>query len=106
MLYTLCVVLQRPYVGGTGKPGPCLDVRTKCSDPQPLAKITVDPYKGQLTSDTADSVYADNLIVRWQRPSIKQAGCRRWQYSLKWREVGGLWKVKVIYRVLKKPWLI
>ena len=24
--YTLCVVLQRPHKGGTGKAGPCLDV--------------------------------------------------------------------------------
>ena len=94
MLYTLCVVLQRPYKGGTGKAGPCLDVRTKCAKPQPLAKITVDPYKGQLASDSSESVYADNLIVRWQRPSVKEAGCRRWSYSLRWREVGGIWKTK------------
>lgn len=93
-LYMLCVVLERPGPGGTGKPGPCLEVRTKCAKPIPLTKITVSPYKGQVASDTAESNYADNLIVRWAAPSPRHAGCRTWGYVLRWRQVGGLWRTK------------
>ena len=39
-------------------------------------------------------MYADNLIVRWMKPTEKAAGCRKYSYSLRWREVGGIWKTK------------
>ncbi|CAG5080131.1 Oidioi.mRNA.OKI2018_I69.PAR.g9482.t1.cds [Oikopleura dioica] len=93
-LYMLCVVLERPGPGGTGKPGPCLEIRTKCAKPMPLTQITVSPYKGQVVSETAQGNYADNLLVRWAKPTPRHAGCRTWGYVLKWRQVGGFWKTQ------------
>ena len=69
-------------------------VRTKCAKPQPLSHVSVDSYTGQLTSTTSDSAFANNLIVRWRKPSDKEAGCRKYSYSLRWREMGGIWKTK------------
>lgn len=90
-LYEIALRLSRPGQGGTGQLGPLLQVRTRCNLPSELLGITADPIKGEVPSS---SQYSDSLAIRWQKPSEKQAGCRTWSYTVKWRELGGLFKLK------------
>ena len=90
-LYELAVRLSRPGPGGAGKLGPKVLIRTRCAKPQPLTEIMADPLKGK---GIPGSEYSDNLAVRWAKPSERHAGCRHWSYTVRWRELGGIWKLK------------
>ena len=48
----------------------------------------------KLGTGPVSSSYSDSLAIRWRRPSEKEAGCRTWSYTVKWRELGGIWKLK------------